>query len=113
MNPVYRVERNLLDSRSAFTRRLRLQPSESSACCVGGMGTTSCFSGSNYWYHSDMEQNQTNRLQRNPMRRIALEVLLIVFLLLAVRLMAEFTVTNHQGKSLALALNEIITLTTV
>ena len=67
--------------------------------------------GQDYWYHSDMEQNQTNRLQRNPMWRIALEVLLIVFLLFAVRLMGEFTATNDQGKSLALALNEIITLT--
>ena len=66
--------------------------------------------GQDYWYHSDMEQNQTNRLQRNPMRRKALEVLLIVFLLFAVRLMGEFTASNDQGKSLTLALNEIITL---
>jgi hypothetical protein len=69
------------------------------------------FLGQDYWYHSDMAQNQTNRLQRNPMWRIAIEILLIVFLLFAVRLMGEFTATNDQGKSLALALNEIITLT--
>ena len=56
-----------------------------------------------------MEQNEANRLQRNPMWRIALEVLLIVFLLFAVRLMGEFTSANDQGKSLAFALNEIIT----
>ena len=58
-----------------------------------------------------MAQNQTNRLQRNPMWRIALEGLLIVFLLFVVRLMGEFTATNDQGKSMALALNEIFTLT--
>ena len=69
------------------------------------------FLGQNFWYHSDMAQNQTNRLQRNPMWRIALEVLLIVFLLFAVRLMGEFTTANDQGKSLAFALNEIVTLT--
>jgi hypothetical protein len=67
--------------------------------------------GQGYWYHSDMEQNQTNRLQRNPVWRVALEVLLIMFLLFAVRLMGEFTATNDQGKSLALALSEIVTLT--
>jgi len=34
-----------------------------------------------------------------------------MFLLFAVRLMGEFTATNDQGKSLALALSEIVTLT--
>ena len=67
--------------------------------------------GQSHWYHSDMEQNQTNRLQRNPVWRVALEVLLIMFLLFAVRLMGEFTATNDQGKSLDLALSEIVTLT--
>ena len=69
------------------------------------------FLGQDYWYHSDMEQNEADRLQHNPMWRIALEVLLIVFLLFAVRLMGEFTAANDQGKGLALALSEIITLT--
>lgn len=48
-----------------------------------------------------------------PLGRAVAETALLVFLLYSVRLMGEFTSTNGQGKSLALALNNIFTLTSL
>jgi hypothetical protein len=58
-----------------------------------------------------MDQDQTNRRRFNPIWRAVIEVALIVFLLYSIRLMGEFTATNGPGKSLAFALNDILTQT--
>jgi hypothetical protein len=44
-----------------------------------------------------------------PLWRAVGEISLLVFLLYSIRLMGEFTFSNGQGKSLALALNNIFT----
>jgi hypothetical protein len=46
-----------------------------------------------------------------PVLRAVLEVAFIVFLFYSNLLMGEFTVANGQGKSLAYALNDILTRT--
>jgi hypothetical protein len=55
-----------------------------------------------------MEISQTRR-RFAPLWRAVVETALLVFLLYSVRLMGEFTSTNGQGKSLALALSNIFT----
>ena len=56
-----------------------------------------------------MEISQTRRRRFASLWRAVVETALLVFLLYSVRLMGEFTSTNGQRKSLALALSNIFT----
>jgi hypothetical protein len=56
-----------------------------------------------------MQPNSENRRRLTPVLRAVIEVAFIVFLFYSNLLMGEFTVVNGQGKSLAYALNDILT----
>jgi hypothetical protein len=58
-----------------------------------------------------MQPNSGNRRRLKPVLRAVIEVAFIVFLFYSNLLMGEFTVANGQGKSLAFALNDILTRT--
>jgi hypothetical protein len=58
-----------------------------------------------------MQPNSGNRRRLKPVLRAVLEISFIVFLFYSNLLMGEFTVANGQGKSLAYALNDILTRT--
>ena len=58
-----------------------------------------------------MQPNPGNLRRLTPVLRAVLEVAFIVFLFYSNLLMGEFTVANGQGKSLAYALNDILTRT--
>lgn len=52
-----------------------------------------------------------NRRSLKPFLRAVVEIAFIIFLFYSNLLMGEFTVSNGQGKSLAYAFNDILTLT--
>ena len=58
-----------------------------------------------------MQPNSRNRRRLTAVSRAVIEVAFIVFLFYSNLLMGEFTVANGQGKSLAFALNDILTRT--
>ncbi len=56
-----------------------------------------------------MDQDQNSRRYFAQIWRAIIEVALLLFLFYSIRLMGEFTVANGRGKSLAVALNDILT----
>jgi hypothetical protein len=56
-----------------------------------------------------MQPSSANRRRMKPILRAVIEVAFIVFLFYSNLLMGEFTVANGQAKSLAYALNDILT----
>jgi len=58
-----------------------------------------------------MTPSPTNPRLLKPLLRAVLEIAFIMFLFYSNLLMGEFTVSNGQGKSLAYAFNDILTLT--
>jgi len=56
-----------------------------------------------------MRHHSNNRFRLTPILRAAIEIAFIVFLFYSNLLMGEFTVTNGHGKSLAFALDDILT----
>jgi hypothetical protein len=56
-----------------------------------------------------MQPNSRNRRRLTAVSRAVIEVAFIVFLFYSNLLMGEFTVANGQRKSLAYALNDILT----
>jgi hypothetical protein len=56
-----------------------------------------------------MHQEPTNRRRLTLLFRAVIEIAFIIFLYYSNLLMGEFTQTNGRGKSLALALNDIVT----
>ena len=61
------------------------------------------------WVSSTMRHHSNNRFRLTPILRAAIEIAFIVFLFYSNLLMGEFTVTNGHGKSLAFALDDILT----
>jgi hypothetical protein len=58
-----------------------------------------------------MSTGPSNRRFLKPLLRAVIEIAFIIFLFYSNLLMGEFTVSNGQGKSLAYALNDILTTT--
>ena len=56
-----------------------------------------------------MRQDSNNRRRLRPIWRAVIETAFIIFLFYSNLLMGEFTVTNEHGKTLAFALNDILT----
>lgn len=56
-----------------------------------------------------MPEKSTNRGLVKPVLRAIIEIAFIVFLFYSNLLMGEFTVSNAHGKTLAYALNDILT----
>ncbi|MGA9670174.1 MAG: hypothetical protein WBQ94_13255 [Terracidiphilus sp.] len=58
-----------------------------------------------------MSSGPTNRRLGIPVLRAVIEIAFIVFLFYSNLLMGEFTVANGRGKTLAVAFNDIFTIT--
>ena len=58
-----------------------------------------------------MVQDSKNRLRTVPVLRAVIEVAFVVFLFYSNLLMGEYTRANGQGKSLAVALYDVFTVT--
>jgi hypothetical protein len=58
-----------------------------------------------------MATGSTNHRLLKPLLRAVIEIAFIIFLFYSNLLMGEFTVSNGHGKSLAYALNDILTTT--
>lgn len=56
-----------------------------------------------------MDQDQNHRRCFDQIWRAIIEVALLLFLFYSIRLMGEFTAANGRGKSLAVALNDVLT----
>jgi hypothetical protein len=62
-----------------------------------------------YWYHSSMKQSKVIPRRFTPGLRTVIEIGLLIFFFYSVRLMGEFTATSDRGKTLSVAIQDILT----